>query len=286
MTLMADAYNLATEKISPPRLQKLLGSFELAFSVQAEVAPRDPPTEQNPKPVGRWLTLHSARVFAVSAAGMVKEIGRMAFDRPETLSQGPHRTNGYFEIRLKLQPGELSALEDHRDGGKLGFKFVIYGYSGYLGQPNTRRPESQEVQISVAQSEWAALLDAAGAHSAVFIEIKAPIENRNAPAAHVRSAQIHFANGNYTACVGECRKALEDMESAGAAGILGRLAKHEDRRAMDKPERALVIHAALKNFTHLAAHSPSRGGDEHNRSDAKFLLALTASYAAYHLPGS
>src|SRR6185312_5570475 len=163
---------------------------------------------------------------------------------------------------------ELSALEDQRDGGKLEFKFVLYGYSGWQGQPETRRPETQELQLSVAQSEWVAQLDAAGAYSVVFIEAKFPLGDNNAPAARIRRAQAHFASGSYTACVGECRKALEDMESAKAAGTLGRLAKSEDRKAMDKTDRAAVIHAAIKNFTHLAAHSQTRGGDEHDRVDA------------------
>jgi hypothetical protein len=283
MPLMVGNYSLANEKITLSRLQRLTGSFELAFSVHVEVTPRDATTQHNPNPVGRWLTLHSARVIVNLAGKPQRELARMVFDRPETFRQEQHRTQGYVEVRLRLQPNELSALEDQRDGGKLDLKFVFYGYSGCQGQPEMRRPESQEFQLSIAQSEWAAQLDAAGAYNVVFIEAKAPVGDNNAPIARIRRAQAHLASGNYTACVGECRKALEDMESTKAAGMLGRLAKLEDRKAMDKPERALVIHAAIKNFTHLAAHSQSRGGDEHDRADAKFLLALTASYAAYHL---
>jgi hypothetical protein len=47
MPLRADNYSLASEKITLLRLQRLTGSFELAFSVNVEVAPCDTATQHN-----------------------------------------------------------------------------------------------------------------------------------------------------------------------------------------------------------------------------------------------
>lgn len=72
------------------------------------------------------------------------------------------------------------------------------------------------VDFPVAQSDWLQRLRAAGARDVVLLQVPLPMtevatETANEMAGHLRRAEAHFGDGDYTACVGACRLAIDAL---------------------------------------------------------------------------
>ena len=120
MAIMSDRYKFADEKAVNVSLRAVVGGYELVLGITGTVDPqRDEP---------HWLTIHSGRVSARSAAGQ-QDIGTARPSLPATIRQ--HANPGYFAIELILpvSPAGLSNLEDHRDGGDIDSHQVAHAFA-------------------------------------------------------------------------------------------------------------------------------------------------------------
>jgi hypothetical protein len=282
MSLTVSSYTMAETQFQlPPQLRSLLGGYELSFYINAAVNP--------PHTVPHWITVHSARVLLRVPGAQPCELGVARTDAPKIIYQRPDfvRTEG-IHLRLALTPQQMEALEACRNGGDLDFELKLACIGGTFEHGQTDRIEEQSLYVQVPKSAWIAQLNDAQILRILLLEI--PMPYTDAPAkphaveGHLRQAQKRFVDGNYGDCVSECRKATEELEQPAQKGVLARLARREDREAMDRDDRGHAILAAIQNYTHLAMHSASKGGAaDFNRADAKLILSLTAAFAAFRL---
>jgi hypothetical protein len=275
MAISSNGYKFADEKSITVSLREMVGGYELVFAVTGTTDPQ--------KETAHWLVVHSGRVSVRSNLGQ-RELGTALPGMPTTIRQ--YSNPGYFSLELKLpvQPSQLAALEDHRNGGNLDFDITIAGIGG--AKHPSDAPEYPILRMQVAQSAWIAQLASANAKNILLLEVAMPIAGaapkRKAIFGHIQHAQKLFVDGLYSECVGECRKAIEEMEEGTASTLWASLASRQDREAMEKTDRLRAIFGTVHLYTHLAAHSASRGGiSNYTRADAKLLLVLVATFVCH-----
>jgi hypothetical protein len=151
------------------------------------------------------------------------------------------------------------------------------------GDPNRDAPVQETLSVSIPKSDWASKLRQAGALDILFLEIPMPVAGGSVPQTraveHLRAAQRHFVDGNYRACIAECREVLDALGAT--TGALKALSS-DQREGMDKAQREAAMMAAIRHYTHPAHHSatlPLQTG--FTRSEAKFLLQLTAACVGF-----
>ncbi len=125
----------------------------------------------------------------------------------------------------------------------------------------------------------------------MLLEVPLPIRERSKLWKNIseglQSAEEQFRNGDYHACVSNCRMIIDELgqhkfkRKEWAGSSLSRLVSNQ-RKEMSKNEREDAILAALRHYTHLAHHVGS-GADEINysRADAQLVLTLVASLVAH-----
>jgi hypothetical protein len=137
-------------------------------------------------------------------------------------------------------------------------------------------PIQEEFHHRVPKSEWVKQLHQAGAINIQLLEVPVPIagltENQRRASDLLQAAQVHFAEGNYKSCIGDCREILE-MISKSELAIL-KLLSTDQNKGMTKGQREAAIFAVIRHYTHLAHHGAGVGEEAFSRSDAKFLLHL------------
>ena len=84
-----------------------------------------------------------------------------------------------------------------------------------MGAYSHNYKQEQTIRAHVDESAWVAQLKSAKALHIVLLEIPMPTAGaspkQKAVFEHVQQAQGLFCDGGYTECVGECRKALEEL---------------------------------------------------------------------------
>ena len=269
-------YKFAEETNTNAFLRQMLGGYELVFSVRGTILPQ--------QEARAWLLIHSARIAAQTRLGK-KSLGIARPTFPIRISQSGYAGNFQFELPLLLSASQLSALEDHRDGGDIDFALTLIGRGG-AGQRSADNPEHQELYVKMPQSGWVQQLNASGAKHTLLLEVPIPIgdaspQRKNA-FEYLRRAQQLFVNGLYGECVAECRKAAEELQHGQGAVPWAQLPKLEDRKKLGKQERLRVLLGAMHLYSHLAAHSASQGGtSDYSRADAKLVLSAVAAFVMH-----
>jgi hypothetical protein len=183
------------------------------------------------------------------------------------------------QFQRLFTPLEIAALEEWRDGRDLGIKVMIYGFGKKGGV--TTWDYFDEHPTTVPRSKWLDMLAQAQLQEKVLVAVPVPADDRlRQAAAYLRSAIGHHARGEYAAAAQTCRKALEEIGTAG----FGRRAPKEvrdfvhqqDAKQYSLDDRVAVIMMAAKMFYNAAAHA----GDEErqwSRADVDLAMALTAA---------
>lgn len=260
--LSVNSQVVANALVSRAHIRPLLGAYELEFPVDVTPTPlRDRPW---------WLCPQSMRV---KVRGTVdRELGVARPDRPETIHQNSGAYPRTVWLRLSLQPHQLAALEDERDGHDLNFTLTLVGEGGDGG--DIREGFQADLRLEVPRSRWIEQLRAAGVLDIILLEIPMPVGplsgTQMAAAKHLRQAQSHFVGGNYGDCVGACRLVLDQLGvTANPLALFG-----SGQRAMTKADRGQAMLAAVRHFAHPAHHI---GTDTFTRSEAKLVLQITAA---------
>jgi hypothetical protein len=259
------SYVVANAGINRVHLRALLGAYELVFPI--DVAPT--PLRDR----AWWLSPQSMRVKV--RCGVERELGIARPDRTEPVQQNSGAYPRTVWLTLPIQPHQLAVLEDERNGRDIDFVLALLGEGGDGAE--VREGFQSELKIAIPRSQWIEQLRSAGALDIILLEIPMPVgslsQMQAAVAKHLRQAQSHFIDGNYTDCVGACRLALDQSGvTATALNLLG-----PGRSTMTKSDRGQAMLAAVRHFSHLAHHI---GPDTYSRSDAKLVLQITAAFAA------
>lgn len=276
MSIVSQSQSIAEEKLQAVQLRQVVGAYELAFLYGGTIYGQQTPS-------AHWLTIHGARITVRSKLGQ-RHLGTAILSAPVTIEQQAHSRHLGLEVVLPLHPSQLMALEDHRNASDLDFEIMLIGFSGSGGYSHDYKQE-QTIRARITESAWVEQLKSANALNILLLEIPMPMTgaspNQKAVFDHLRQAQILLCDGHYTECVGECRKAFEEL-SHGKASIWPALTDRTSREAMGKDERTRAILSTMHHYTQVAAHSASRGGiADYTRTDAKFMLSLVAAYVAY-----
>jgi hypothetical protein len=272
-------YQFAEEKQTIVQIRPTLGALELVFMINGTIHRHDDGK------LPAWFVVHSGRVAVQTRLGK-KELGTARPGHPVMVAQTIHPGNRFsIELKLPLIASQLSALENHRDGGSLDFTVTLSGLSG-VGQQPASNIEHQDVMVRAEQSAWIEQLNGSGAMHVILLEVAMPMtgasRERKAVFEHLRHAQQLFASGLYSECVAECRKAAEELQNGLSAVPWKNLPERNDREALSKDERLRTLIGTIHLYAHLAAHSVSRGGTwDYTRADAKMVLALFAAYVAH-----
>jgi hypothetical protein len=243
-------------------------------------------------------TLHPKREKAYSIFGTYLRITAATSSSPQALFLGHAVPEVAFcdealdgipiERRLMylltLQSDQFLALEQLRQGHGLLFGIEVRGNA--LGSYGVRQV-NETLQHEVSVSDWIPLLRDANAGDILLVGVNLPTaaQNPNITAAieFVRRAHVHLLRGEYDGAVGECRRALESVWKLGKLSDAARNARKalstmDDRKSMNKQDRALALGEALINFTHPAHHVEKDGAPEiFSRLDAALAVASTGA---------
>ncbi|NJM36001.1 MAG: hypothetical protein HC850_16430 [Rhodomicrobium sp.] len=215
-----------------------------------------------------------------AAGGENISLGLARPDQPAAIEQDETAYPKAIILSVAIQPHQLMRLEDGRNNGDLHFSLEVAGEGGVGEDRRCNDPIQGELQGCVPRSAWIEQLRAARALDILLIEVPMPANEGSGkppPAGqHLRQAQRHFVNGDYRACVGECRQVIESL--GGNAEALNRLS--QNRTSMSKAERLDALLACIRHYAHLAHHPTDDASSAHyNRDEAKFVLQLTAACA-------
>lgn len=256
-------------------LKPLLGGYELGFLLT--ITPTPVMNER------RWVALESGRVSVRGNAGDVQPLGVARPDARLLITQTANGHSVRAALSMQLQAVQLAKLEDIRDGGGLSFEVALAGDGGVVGNETAAAPVAETVRLQAAQSDWIAQLNASGFVDIVVLEVA--LAHGSAASQSLQRAQRHFLNGDYSACVAECRQLVEDLaltrSGDKAWASHARKALQEDRKGMAKEVREDVLLAAIQHYAHQAHHPVSDGGvANYSREEAKFILHLSGCCAA------
>lgn len=256
-------------------LKPLLGGYELGFLLT--ITPTPVMNER------RWVALECGRVAVRGNAGDLRPLGVARPDARLLIAQTANGHGVRAVLTMPLQAVQLAKLEDIRDGGGLAFEVALAGDGGVTGIEGASSPVGETLRLQTAQSDWIAQLHAAGFVDIILLEAALP--HGSAGSLSLQRAQRHFLNGEYSACVAECRQLVEELgltrSGDNAWASHARKALQEDRKGMTKQAREDVLLAAIQHYAHQAHHPVSDGGVAHySREEAKFILHLSACCAA------
>jgi len=276
MSLTINSLIIAEARIQGVTLRSVLGAYELIFGLYLTVNAHEEAV--------RRASIMGARVTVKAGAGKSHALG---FARPETpfeIITNKFASTMTPALTLTLQPGQLAALEELRGTGDLDFELLASG----IGSGQHGLEQVQDTwRVHIPRSDWIRKLREAGARNVLLLEVplSLPAEADSSIARELRRAEEQFRNGDYYACVGSCRTAMQELghrkfgKKSWAGPLLSRLASARDE--MEKDEREAALWGALRHYTHQAHHAEGEGGvSAYTRSEAQLILTLTASLAA------
>lgn len=281
MSLTVGSYVIANTSLEFVVVNSVIGGYELVFGMKLEPLPsRDKST--------RHAVLHGANCVIRPSGGKERELGYARFDVPVKIIAEPGTITSPITVNLHLplSAQKLSAIEDLRAGGDLTFELTPAGDG--LGQAGQHLIQDTWRRV-VPKSEWLHQLRASGAADTLLIEV--PIawsptsEKAKVAGERLRNAQMHFHQGDYPSCVAACRTVIAELHGpAQNSKPKTTDGQTKSRRDMTKSEREADLVEAVRNYTHLAHHAETEGGyANYSRSEARFLLTITAAIAARSL---
>lgn len=289
--ITVNSMNIVTATREQVWLKSLLGNYELAFNFTLQGPP-----ERDGKSL--LAAIHSARVNVKSSKSGEHDLGLANLETFVSLkTHSQHSINAQITFYLPLANIQLSKIEDLRDGHDLEFKLMIKGTGGDGRHVNAIH---NEWRVKIPRSEWIDRLKQAGYMDTLLLEVpmlpKAEISDAWIDIRHdLEEAQRHFLNREYSACVSQCRKVMEEAghRKFGEGNwynplldLIGTNPRTPDkdkktRSGMSKEERENAIWASLLHYTHQSHHGKSKGGENsYTRADAKLILTLTAAFIA------
>lgn len=263
-------------------LRELLGAHLLTFFADIRVNPAG----ETP----RIAELYGAEV-TLKAGGRSMPVGYVRPDQPVKFRFYDHVSTQHVLFAMQVDARQINAIEQARDGGDLDFELLIRGEGTDKSLASEQVCAVQDTwTFHVPRSTWIATLRQANVVNILLFDVPVPL---GAKAPHARraieyleKAKSKFLEGDYRACVAECRTAVQELgaeawtENEWSTGVLKKLALSE--RGLSKDEREVAILAAVRSYAHLAHHGESEGGNpEYTRADATFALGLTAVIAAH-----
>ncbi len=262
-------------------LQPLLGAYELSLGLVGKAF--------NNVPEQYWFTLTGAHVSLSSATGLKKRLGIAHASQIARTHAGNYGANVSVEMKLTLQPLQITAIEDLCHDQDMTFELSVIGEGG--GGPQGRSHLYETFSKMVPRSAWVEQLRSAAALDVLLFEIPMPVADPppelRAMIGFLRRAQKMFLEGNYPECVAHCRDVMDAIEADPALAkkhveTLKKLVTKDDRENMNRDEREFVIVSAVRNYTHLAHHAGDPAGTGHfTRNEAKQVLTLSAALVAY-----
>jgi len=278
MALTVGSYIIANTGLEYVALTPLLGGYELLFGMKFEPqASRDKSS--------RKAVLHGGDCLIKASSGLERKLGFARFNVPVTLVGDPNTVSSAITVtlHLSLSPQQLAAIEDLRAGGDLTFELTPAGD----GQGQAGQHFIQDTwRRAVPKSEWIQQLRISGAADILLIEVpigyESTSERGQVAGERLRSAQLHFYQGDYPSCVATCRTAIAEVygpqSSTRPKGVDGQT---KPRRDMTKAERESDLVEAVRNYTHLAHHAGTEGGESnYSRAEARLMLTVTAAIVA------
>lgn len=192
--------------------------------------------------------------------------------------------NSQVLYNLTLSADQLLAIEHRRQNRGLVFTLEVrgnaYGETGICSIDQT-------LTIAIGLGDWIKVLSSAGADDSLLVGLPMPMLEHSVPvetpAVLVRNAHKYLQNGQYDACIAECRRAMESLWKIAnveepARNARKALANPNDRRAMSKHDRILALGEALIALTHTAHHVGDDGDPEvFSRQDATLTLATASA---------
>ena len=281
MSLTVGSYIVANISLQYIALRAVVSGYELVFGTKLE------PLPSLDKGI-RHAVLHGAECTIKPGGGQEMRLAYARFDVPVKITGAPDtvRSATTIALRLPLSPPQLAAIEDLRAGGDLVFELTPTGE----GQRQAGQHYIQDTwRRTIPKSEWIQKLRDAVAADTLLIEV--PIawsptsEKAKVAGERLRNAQMHFHHGNYTSCVAACRTVIAELHGpAQNSKPKTTDGQTKSRRDMTKSEREADLVEAVRNYTHLAHHAETEGGyANYSRSEARFLLTITAAIAARSL---
>jgi hypothetical protein len=182
-------------------------------------------------------------------------------------------------FRRLFTPLEIAALEEWRDGRDLDVKILIYGY-GQKGSVATW-DYFNDYSSTIPRSKWLDMLAQAHLQDKVLLAVPVAGEGRLTEAGkYLRSAIEHHARGEYSAAGQTCRKALEEIGTAGfglkAPKEVRDFVHHTDPKSYTLEQRVAIIVMAAKMLYNSASHAGEEERDW-RRVDADLAMAVTAA---------
>lgn len=278
-TLTVNSAGVTTIEVRQIQLLRLLAGYDLTIILAGTPAPM--------RTGARWIRLSNAAVRVSGRNGERAALGWARPERPTIIRQSEHSGPFLTNLKMEMSPVTISRIETLRDGGDLDFEIDLIGEGGGSEQDQDA-PVHETLRWRAAQSDWLVQLRGAGVFDTILLELPIPIGGEAPALRRLRQAQRHFFSGEYLACVGECRQAVDELGFArvGDKNWSGPALKalREQREEMTKSEREEVILAAVRHYAHLAHHSESEGGVARCSHDEAFhLLSLTASCVLFSL---
>lgn len=243
MSFTINSRSVAEIRIQNVALRPLLGAYELVFGLDVTIQPE----REHP----RKASIGRARVSVKTPRGKPAHLG---LARPETdfyIETGEHGSHMTPDMVLPVSPAQIAAIEDLRGNNDLEFDLLATGTA-------TTQYGPQQVQDTwkyhVPRSDWLKTLKNAGARDVLLLEVPLPLPNRSRKWASVtkslQSAEEHFRNGDYQACVGSCRTAIQELgyqkfgKKDWANPLLDRLGKSRQEMTQNEREGGVVGRAA------------------------------------------
>jgi hypothetical protein len=269
VSLAVSHFGLADIRADAVELRRELNSFALLFRIsgKAVVAEGDV-----------WADIRGARLTVAGEGGHQHGFGLAIADQPVRI-----RRNGgaiFVEFRRSLAQADLEAIEGIRSGHSLTFGLSIFGDGATAGGSSERLPVQDTLSLTVARSDWIAMLNAVKARNILLVEIPVPLLDPPSDWLEIKRmidrAQLLFLEAHYTESVLCCRKALEAAAKQlgwpenWAPQALDRGMR--DRRAMTAAEREQFVLAAIHHFSNLSSHIGT-----YDRAQATFAIAETVA---------
>lgn len=278
MSLTINATRLADITISGVGLRPLIGGYELQLFLNIKTHPIHQ--------TRREAIIYGGHVSVQPMPGEKHRLGVATAEQIIRLRQYEHTHELTFMLCLPLQPQQISALEDLRNGGDLLFQLAPIGEGRELIENGFEGAISDGWTKAVSKSDWVKHLHGAGAMDILLIEVPMPAcaGESSKTSDLLKRCQRHFVDGNYNECVALCRHVLDELgASTYGPNWVGAISKRmtENQKTMKKVEREQWIAFVVRHYMHQANHTEGDGGvAAYSRSDAKFALRLTAAVVA------
>ena len=280
MVLTIGSRVFADAQIQGVTLHPVVGAYELRFGllITASAAPDDEHYR---------ALIDGARVGIGTDGGQRDDLGFARPDRRLEILTRAHLDRTTPALSLPLQPGQLAAIEELRDGGDLRFDLEVTGTGS---GPTGVGPVHDVLRCHVPRSGWIEELRTATACDILLLEVPLPFpepsDRWRRVSEELRRAEGQLRDGDYLGCVSACRAVVEELGCEAYGGVRWDRpfleALSSGRREMSKSEREGAMLAALRHYTHQAHHGRSAGGEtDYSRADARHVLALAASFAAH-----